>query len=190
MHRHFIHYSSILGITCLLAACGFQLRGTGMAGASIPDAWKNMHLETASPNGEFSRAVTAQLAANGVTWTDREQADFDLVLGPERFEQRSLSVNSEARVAEYELTMSSEFSIADPSRKEIVPPTTVTVVKQMENDPRNATSKESEVRMLQGEMRTELAQQIMRRISFYAASIGPDSSQPDSKPQNSQPATK
>ncbi|CAA0112260.1 LPS-assembly lipoprotein LptE [Halioglobus japonicus] len=187
MYRRFTHYSLILGITFLLASCGFHLRGMGNAGASIPQAWKNMHLVTGSPNGEFSRAVTAQLAANGVQWSDGDNASFDLMLGPENFEQRSLSVNSEARVAEYELTMSSEFSILDPNRKEIVPPTTVTVVKQMENDPRNVVGKESEIRLIKGEMRTDLAQQITRRISFYAASIIQAETQQTDTPQESPP---
>jgi LPS-assembly lipoprotein len=182
MYKRFTHYSLILGITCLLAACGFQLRGTGTTpSASLPEAWKSMHLVTTNPNGEFSRAVTAQLAANGVQWTDREKADFNLVLGPERFKQRSLSLNSAARVAEYELTMDSEFSILDAASKEIVAPTTVTVVKQMENDPRNVVGKEGEIRLIQGEMRTDLAQQIMRRISFYASSITQSDSQPNSQ---------
>lgn len=183
MYRRFTHYSLILGITCLLAACGFQLRGTGSTpSASLPDAWKSMYLVTNNPNGEFSRAVAAQLAANGVQWTDSEKADFNLVLGPEKFTQRSLSLNSAARVAEYELTMSSDFSILDTANKEIVAPTTVTVVKQMENDPRNVVGKEGEIRLIQGEMRTDLAQQIMRRISFFAASITQSDIQSDTQP--------
>lgn len=185
MYKRFMHYCLILGVTALLASCGFHLRGTGNVGASIPDAWRNMHLVTGSPNGEFSRAVTAQLAANGVQWSEGDTASYDLLLGPERFEQRSLSVNSEARVAEYELTMSSEFSILDPNKKEIVPATTVTVVKQMENDPRNVVGKESEIRLIKGEMRTDLAQQITRRISFYAASILQAESQTTDEPQES-----
>ncbi|MCB1706534.1 MAG: hypothetical protein KDI17_16830 [Halioglobus sp.] len=182
MYRRFTHYSLILGMLCLLTACGFHLRGMGNAGASLPDAWKSMHLVTASPNSEFSRDVIAQLSANGVQWADRDKANFSLMLGPERFEQRSLSLNSEARVAEYELTMSSEFSIVDASNKEVVAPTNVTVVKQMENDPRNAVGKESEVRLIQGEMRSDLAQQILRRISFYAASISESEGQPRQSP--------
>lgn len=170
MRRHFIQFSTILGITCLLAACGFQLRGVGSNSYSLPQEWTSMFLETGNPNGEFTRAVIVQLAANGVQWTDREQANLRLVLSPERFEQRSLSLNAEARVAEYELTMSSQFSILDASNKEIVPPTTVSVVKQMENDPRNVVGKSGEAQLLQNEMRADLAQQIMRRISFFANS--------------------
>ena len=186
MYRRFTHYSLLLGITCLLTACGFHLRGMGTAGASLPDSWKSMNLVTASPNSEFSRDVIAQLSANGVQWTDRDKANFSLLLGPERFEQRSLSLNSEARVAEYELTMSSQFSIVDASNKEVVATTPVTVVKQMENDPRNVVGKEGEVRLIQGEMRSDLAQQILRRISFYSASM----TQPQGQPKKSPPANK
>jgi LPS-assembly lipoprotein len=191
MYRRLTHYSLILGITCMLSACGFHLRGMGNAGASLPESWKSMYLVTGSPNSEFSRDVTAQLSANGVQWTDREKANFSLVLGPENFVQRSLSLNSEARVAEYELTMTSEFSVLDANNVEVVAPTTVTVVKQMENDPRNVVGKEGEVRLVQGEMRSDLAQQIMRRLSFYAVSIDQSGSQPTTNPPpKKQPASK
>ena len=166
--RNLSQASLILIMTCLLAACGFQLRGVGSA--AIPDAWKRMYLDTDSPNSDFSRDVVSQLVANDVQWTDRENANFSLVLGQDRFKQRDLSLNSEARVAEIELTMSSQFSIVDANNEVIMPLTTVLVVKQMENDPRNVVGKASEVRLIEGEMRSELAAKIMRRISFYAAS--------------------
>jgi len=170
MRRLYIRYSFVLAMSCLIAACGFQLRGTGGSRTAFPDDWKNMHLVSGNPNSEFSRNVTALLAANGVQWTDAEKATFNLVLNPERFEQRNLSLNSEARVAEFELTMRAEFSVLDASRKEVMPLTPVIIVKQMENDPRNVVGKEGEMRLIENEMRYELAEQIMRRISFFAAS--------------------
>jgi len=48
--------------------------------------------------------------------------------------------------------------------------TTVSVIKQMENDPRNVVGKAEEVRILRSEMRSELVQQMIRRIGFFAAS--------------------
>jgi LPS-assembly lipoprotein len=193
--RHYsIHFSLALCVTCLLTACGFQLRGTGSNSMVLPESWKSMHLVTASPNSEFSRDVIALLAANGVQWTERDKANLSLVLGGEQFQQRYLSLNAEARVAEYELTMSSQFSILDAENKEIMAPTTVSVVKQVENNPRNVVGKEGEVQMVQREMRSDLAQQIMRRISFQAAAAGaaadstppgsPPDSQHDSKPDS------
>lgn len=173
MPRRITHIGFVLGMTCLLVACGFQLRGTGGSRAAFPDDWKSMHLVSGDPNSEFSRNVTALLAANGVQWTGSDSANFRLVLTPESFEQRNLSLNSEARVAEFELTMRSQFSVLDGSGREVMPPTPVSIIKQMENDPRNVVGKEGEMRMIQNEMRYELAEQIMRRISFFAASSHP-----------------
>lgn len=168
MRRHLTQFSAILGICVLLSACGFHLRGSDGSRTALPEAWKSMHLVTDNPNGEFSRNITALFAAHGVQWTERADARYNLVLGPERFDQRSLSLNSEARVSEFELTMSSQFSVVDAASREVIPATPVSVIKQMENDPRNVVGKEGEVQLIQNEMRYELAEQILRRISFYA----------------------
>jgi LPS-assembly lipoprotein len=178
MYRRLSHYGLILGISCLLGACGFQLRGTGSSGTAFPETWKSMTLVTGNPNGEFSRDVTALFAANGVQWTDSNSARFSLVLDAERFEQRNLSLNSEARVAEIELAMSAQFTVLDASKAVAMPQTTVSIIKQMENDPRNVVGKDGEMRLIQAEMRTELAEQILRRVSFFAASSQPQPTSP------------
>ena len=170
MHRRLTRYTFILGITCLLSACGFHLRGTAGTGTNVPESWKSMHLVTGNPNSEFSREVRTRFAANGVQWQERADANYVLVLDPERFSQRNLSLNSEARAAEFELTMSATFAVLDPDNNEVMPQTQANVIKQMENDPRNVVGKAEEVRLLKSEMRAELAQQIMRRIGFFASS--------------------
>lgn len=167
-HTHLAARLLALSMVCLLGACGFQLRGTG--GTTLPEGWRDMHLDTNNPNSELSREVQTRFAANGIRWVDPEAANYNVVLGPERFHQRNLSLNAEARAAEFELTMETQFSVVD-ARGDVVMPTTVaSVIKQMENDPRNVVGKAEEIRILKTEMRTELAQQIMRRIGFYAAS--------------------
>ena len=170
MHRRLASYTLNLSIICLLSACGFQLRGTSDTGMAVPDTWKSMHLITGNPNSEFSRSVQTQFAANGVQWTNQKDANYRLTLGPERFSQRNLSLNSEARAAEFELTMRAQFTVRDTDNNEVMAATDVSVIRQMENDPRNVVGKAEEVRILKSEMRTELAQQIMRRIGFFAAS--------------------
>lgn len=171
MYQRLIRTTVLLGAACLLAACGFQLRGTG--GVNVPDEWRYMYLVTNNPNSEFSRAVRTRFAANGIEWVDKSEANFRVVLGPERFSQRNLSLNADARAAEFELTMRSTFSVLDNKAQEVMPDTTGSVVKQMENDPQNVVGKAEEIRILKAEMRGELAQQIMRRIAFYAASLQP-----------------
>jgi LPS-assembly lipoprotein len=168
--RQLLRCAVLLAALGLLAACGFHLRGVGST--TIPDEWKRLHLVTNQPNSEFTRAVMDQFAANGVEWSDVGDANFSLVLTPETFEKRNLSLNAEARVSEFELTMKSQFKVLNAStQEEVIPPTTVSVVKQMENDPRNVVGKEGETSLIQEEMRNELAEQIMRRVGFYAIDI-------------------
>ncbi len=167
-----IRTTLVMGAVLLLAACGFQLRGTG-EGVAVPDDWRSMHLVTDNPNSEFSRAVRTRFAANGVEWRDRQEANYRVVLGPERFSQRNLSLNTDARAAEFELTMRSTFSVLDNKGAVVMPDTTASVLEQMENDPQNIVGKAEEIRILKAEMRRELAQQIMRRIAFFAASQAP-----------------
>lgn len=185
-NQHRLRLTIILSALSLLTACGFHLRGVG--GTTLPESWKSMHLVTNDPNSEFTRAVITQFAANGVQWTDTESAKFNVVLSPENFEQRNLSLNSEARVSEFELTMSSQFKVLDNIQQEVMAPTTVSIVKQMENDPRNEVGKEGEVRLLQSEMRSELAEQIMRRIGYFALQLQAEAqSEPEPEPDpNSQ----
>ncbi|MCB1677414.1 MAG: hypothetical protein KDI16_01885 [Halioglobus sp.] len=172
MDRRLIRCTFILGLAALLAACGFQLRGTGSAGegATLPDDWRYLHLVTANPNSEFSREIRSRFAANGIHWMERDEANYVVVLGPEHFKQRNLSLNAEARVAEYELSLRARFSVLDSNNGEVMPAREVTTLRQMENDPRNVVGKAEEVRILRSEMRADLARQIMRRIGFFAAS--------------------
>ena len=169
MHRHCARFFLVPGMVCLLAACGFQLRGAGGGGA-LPEPWKQMQLVTGNPNAEFSQAVRTAFATDGVQWVDKGEANYALILGPERFSQANLSLNSEARVSQLELTMRSTFSVVDASGRPVMPDTTASVVVQMENDPRNAMGKGDEIRILKNEMRTQLARQILNRIGFFAAS--------------------
>lgn len=169
VHPHRARALVLLLLASLLAGCGFQLRGSA-TDTAIPASWQKLALVTGNPNSEFSREVQARFAANGIEWVDRDQADYIVRLGPERFSQRNLSLNSQARASELELTMRANFSVAAPDGQDVMPDAEAAVIRQMENDPRNVVGKAEEVRILQSEMRTELAQQIMRRIGFYAAS--------------------
>ena len=163
--------SLLLALTALLlSACGFELRGTG-GGSALPEDWRQMHLVSQSPNSEFTRVLESTFAASGVNWVEREAATHVLRLGPEQFAQSNLSVNAQARAAEFDLQMKATFVVLDADGRGIMPSTTAAVNKQMENDPRNVVGKAEEVRILRSELRSELATQILRRISFFAASI-------------------
>jgi LPS-assembly lipoprotein len=157
-----------IGLLCLLGACGFQLRGTG--GTDLPEDWKKMYLITGNPNGELARELENTFSAYDVQWVEREEANYILSVAREKFQQRNLSINAAARAAEFELTMSTGFTVQDAEGETVIDSSQATVVKQMENDPSNVVGKTEEVRILKSEMRSELVQQILRRIGFFATS--------------------
>ena len=78
-------------------------------------------------------------------------------------------MNAQARPAEFDLLMRADFIVLDHRGQVAMPRTVASVNKQMENDPQNVVGKVEEVRMLRSELRGELARQILRRISFFAA---------------------
>ena len=177
-HRGYnlLQASLLLCTLTMLSACGFQLRGAG--GPTVPDEWKSMQLVSGNPNSEFSRAVFTRFAINGVQWQEAGLANYRLDLGNEQFRQSNLSIGADARVSEFELTMSVTFKVVDAEGEIAMASTTVTVVRQMENDPRNVVGKEGELRLLQAEMRNELADKILRRIGFYASNLGNNTAGP------------
>ncbi|MEM8562823.1 MAG: hypothetical protein AAGF57_11345, partial [Pseudomonadota bacterium] len=63
---------ALLGLSIVLTACGFQLRGSSGTTAALPENWKTMYLVTGNPNSEFTRAVRTVFVANGITWADRD----------------------------------------------------------------------------------------------------------------------
>lgn len=157
-------------LSLALSACGFQLRGTGDDSKLLPEGWKRLYLDTANPHSELSRAITSQFAASGVQWVERSSANYILAVQPERFEQDNLSISSDARAAEYELTLSTEFTVRETgSNSTAMPDTRIAVLKLMDNDPRNVVGKEEEIRLLKREMRGELARKMLRRMGFYAS---------------------
>jgi LPS-assembly lipoprotein len=162
------HIIFTLGLLSLLSACGFQLRGTG--GTALPDSWHDMYLVTGNPNSELSREIESSFAASGVNWVAQENAAYMVKVGPEKFAQRNLSLNAQARAADFELTLSTHFTVVDAQGKETIKKSEVSVLRQMENDPRNPVGKAEEVRILRSEMRSALVRKIMRHIAFYAAS--------------------
>jgi len=156
----------LLCCAATLAGCGFQLRGLG--GEALPREWQQLAFASANPNSEFSREFRSRFSARGVDWVAPETANYVVRLGPERFSQRNLSLNAQARAAEFELNMSTTFSVVDRQGELLIGPSEASVLKQMENDPGNVVGKTEEIRILRQEMRAELARQIIRRITFFA----------------------
>ena len=155
-------------ILMCLAGCGFQLKGSDAASSSAKLEGMTLQLISSQPRSELTREVSRALSATGLMLLEEGDAMLTLVLQPEQFMQRNVSLTAQARAAELELTLSADFTLNQQASDPIDARATVT--RQMLNDPRNVVGKTEEIRLLREEMRRDLADQIARRVSHSLGS--------------------
>ena len=155
-------------ILMCLAGCGFQLKGSDAASSSAKLEGMTLQLISSQPRSELTREVSRALSATGLMLLKEGDAMLTLVLQPEQFTQRNVSLTVQARAAELELTLSADFTLNQQASDPIDARATVT--RQMLNDPRNVVGKTEEIRLLREEMRRDLADQIARRVSHSLGS--------------------
>ena len=151
-----------------LAGCGFQLKGSDAASRSAKLEGMTLQLISSQPRSELTREVSRALSATGLMLLEEGDATLTLRLQPEQFTQRNLSLTAQARAAELELTLFTDFTLNQPESDPIE--ARATVIRQMLNDPRNVVGKTEEIRLLREEMRRDLADQIARRVSHSLGS--------------------
>ena len=160
--------STVGGWICLsailmcLAGCGFQLKGSDAASSAQIEGM-TLQLISSQPRSELTREVSRALSATGLMLLEEGDAMLMLVLQPEQFTQRNVSLTAQARAAELELTLFADFTLNQQESDPIDARATVT--RLMLDDPRNVVGKTEEIRLLREEMRRDLADQIARRIS-------------------------
>ena len=147
-------------VVSIVSACGFQLRGT----ATLPAELQTMALTSTDGNSDILRELRRSLIASDVTLLDSPQANaYVLVLGAESSSERVLSVNSNARAGEYELSVSVPFQLRNGSAI-LMGPETLTIEKVYLADPNSAVAKAEERELMEEEMRRELVNLILRRL--------------------------
>ena len=151
-----------------LAGCGFQLKGSDATSSSAKLEGMTLQLMSSQPRSELTREVSGALSATGLILLEEGDAALTLRLQPEQFTQRNLSLTAQARAAELELTLFTDFTLNQPESDPIE--ARATVIRQMLNDPRNVVGKTEEMRLLREEMRRDLADQIARRVSHSLGS--------------------
>ncbi|MEG4316657.1 LPS assembly lipoprotein LptE [Pseudomonas sp. FIP_A4] len=147
----------VLGLTLLLSACGFQLRGTG----DVEFGLKELDLQARNSYGDTVRELETLLERNDVRV--HPGAKYSLNLANEQTRQRTASYTSSARSAEYELTSTLDYQFRGPQDRLLLEDR-VEVQKVYVHDSNNLIGSSQEGDQLRQEMRRELLQQLVMRI--------------------------
>jgi LPS-assembly lipoprotein len=148
---------AVLLALCATAGCGFKLRGV----QTFPFDSISVPLNT--PLGfELKRNIAA--ASEQTKLVDSvTEADAVLSILSEAQEKVILSLNTQGRVREYQLRYRVVYRVASPKGADFIPPTTVLLTRDITfND--QVLAKETEEVQLYREMRSDLVQQIVRRL--------------------------
>lgn len=146
----------------LLASCGFQLRGTSESELRIPV----LHLTAEDAYGELIRALESRLSSTGTELvSSRDLAPWTASILAERFSRRVASTTRDISVAKYELILQVRFSLAAQDGKLLIPPASLIIERVYDYDPTNLVGSDAEEELLRQEMRTDIIDSIIRRIS-------------------------
>jgi LPS-assembly lipoprotein len=155
--RAVTRFALILALCATTAACGFKLRGQ----QTFPFDTISVPLNT--PLGfELKRNIAA---ANEQVKLVDNIADAEAVLSilSEAQEKVILSLNTQGRVREYQLRYRVVYRVASPKGTDFITPTAVVLTRDITfND--QVLAKETEEAQLYREMRSDLVQQIVRRL--------------------------
>ncbi|MDK2122495.1 LPS-assembly lipoprotein LptE [Parachitinimonas caeni] len=148
-------------LAVLLAGCGFHLRGLN---ASQPLAFSTLYLNPANPALSDILRQSLMLQPNLKLAPAAQGADAELRIESESIEEQVLTVNRSGRVAEYQLTYRTSFSLRSGERS-LIAPSSLIVRRDLSFDETKVLSKEAEKAVLIRDMRNDAAQQILRRLA-------------------------
>jgi LPS-assembly lipoprotein len=149
-----------LVLAALLAGCGFQMRGT----ADLP--FETLYMPPANVPGialDLKRNIQAGTRTTVVD--DAKKADAVLEFSQEVRDRLILSLAASGRVREYQLRYLVAFRVHDGKGGEFVPPSTVTLTRDITFNDSDVLSKQTEEQLLYRDMQFDMVQQIMRRLA-------------------------
>ena len=156
-------------VTCLivaLSACGFQLRGN----YSLPEPLQQLQLQSSDPYSAITRQVSKRLQQGGVDLVTHQQHRGPLlILGEEKLERSNLSLYPDGplagQVAEYRLIYKLSASLLKPGQA----PKNIKLQVQRDylDDPSEAQAKRRELEVLLGEMRQQIAAQLIIQLAEH-----------------------
>ncbi len=150
---------ALLVAAALLSGCSFHLRG--QEGIQF----QTLYLDAANPKTAFVKELRRSLEANKVKLTDTaKQADVVLNIVSEIPDMQILTLDASGRVNEYELYYRVSLRGYDQEHNELIPAEEMVMHTDFPYDSNHVLAMEAEQSVLYESMRTDMVQQIMRRL--------------------------
>ncbi len=148
----------------LLSACGFHLRGQ----ADLP--FKTFYLLAPDVNSPFVNELRRNLLINKVMQASSvDKADMVIQIVNELPDQQILTLGGGGRVSEFQLRFRVNLHAYDKNGRDWIAADEMTQIRNYSYDDTKILAKEAEATLLNQSMRSDMAQQIVRRLSHAKA---------------------
>ena len=154
-------------VLALLTGCGFQLRGS----YSLP--YESIYLampEYSVIGADLRRAIRSSSTRLALSAAD---AQATLVPGGEYRDRIILSVSGTGRISELRLRYLYTYRVIDSKGRDLVPPGSIELVRDLTYDDSNVLAKQQEEVLLWRNMEDDLVHQMMRRLAAGKPVIRP-----------------
>lgn len=142
----------------LLAGCGWHLRGV----TPMPDGYRILFIE--GGNTEIRNAIREQLEFNGAIITaSAADAPVQLTIEDYDVEKRTLSINTNGQVAEYELNARLSVTLVRKLSDE-QQSFDVSARRTLTNDVNNVVATQQEETQTRQDLKTDLITRLIRRL--------------------------
>lgn len=149
----------VASLVLLLAACGFQLRGS----ANLP--FETMYVPGSAGGIALDLKRTIQAGTSTRVVDSPKDAQAVLEFSQETREKEILSLTGAGRVREFQLRYSVQYRVHNGKGRDYVPSTTLRQVRFINYSDSVVLAKESEEQLLFRDMQTDMVQQIMRQLA-------------------------
>ena len=150
----------LLFTAVLLAACSFHLRGQ----AGMP--FNTLYLDAANPATPFIKELRRDLESNKVKLVDTAgQADVVLNIVFETFDKQILSLTSSGRVNEFQLFFRISVRAYGVNKQDWIPAEEFVIHRDYRYENNTVAAMEAEETLFYQSMRSDMVQQIVRRLS-------------------------
>ncbi len=158
----------LLVLVAMMSGCGFHLRGQ----AGMP--FKSIYLDAPNLNTPFINELRRNLIANKLQITsDAAQADVILNIVSELSDKQILTLGGTGRVSEFKLRTVVSLRAYDNQQRDWIRAEELSIERDYSYDDTKILAKEAEEALLYTSMRTDMVQQIVRRLSHAKAQIEP-----------------
>lgn len=151
----------LLGLSTLISACGFQLRGTGDMQFGV----KELNLTARNAYGETVKLTRKGLENNHVSISDT--APYTLALVREQQTNRTVSFTSSAQGAETEITQTLDYAILGKNQQPLLE-NQLEVQRTYITDENNIAGAGESRAQVSNEMTVAMVQQLLGRIQMIS----------------------